>query len=172
MCVEGVSKSSIARIMKISWNTVARWEERAAAAAREFNKCMTLGYELTELQLDEIRSFSGGKIHPMWIFTSIVVWSRLWAATIVGRRTYKNTYQLLADILKSGVIHRAPFITTDGFEYYGRAIGELLPGDLYPRPGHQAVAKEPSCKYNEISSQWDAQSARRRADEQRGLRDH
>jgi transposase-like protein len=45
MCVEGVSKSSIARIMKISWNTVARWEERAAAAAREFN-CI-LRYSVT-----------------------------------------------------------------------------------------------------------------------------
>ncbi len=139
MCVEGVSKSSIARIMKISWNTVARWEERAAAAAREFNKCMTLSYELTELQLDEIRSFSGGKTHPMWIFTSIVVWSRLWAATTVGRRTYKNTYQLLADILKSGVILRAPFITTDGFEYYGRAIRELLPG---------------ACIHGQVIKQW------------------
>ena len=33
MSVEGVSKSSIARIMGISWNTVARWLERAAMAA-------------------------------------------------------------------------------------------------------------------------------------------
>ena len=172
MCVEGVSKSSIARIMKISWNTVARWEERAAAAAREFNKCMTLSYELTELQLDEIRSFSGGKTHPMWIFTSIVVWSRLWAATTVGRRTYKNTYQLLADILKSGVILRAPFIRDRWFRVLWSSHSGASARRLYPWPGHQAVAKEPSCKYNEISSQWDAQSARRRADEQRGLRDH
>ena len=32
LSVEGVSKSSIARAMGISWNTVARWLERAAAA--------------------------------------------------------------------------------------------------------------------------------------------
>jgi IS1 family transposase len=91
------------------------------------------------LQLDEIRSFSGGKIQPTWVFTAIVVWSRLWVATTVGRRTYKNTYQLLADTLKSSVIHRAPFITTDGFEYYGRAIGELLPG---------------ACVHGQVIKQW------------------
>ena len=59
MSVEGVSKSAIARIKGISWNTVARWLERAAAAARRFNDAMTQGFSLEELQLDEIRTFTG-----------------------------------------------------------------------------------------------------------------
>ena len=78
MSVEGVSKSSIARIMGISWNTAARWEEKAAEAARVFNENMTKGYELTELQADEIRTFSGVKDEPTWVFASMAVWSRLW----------------------------------------------------------------------------------------------
>jgi len=139
MCVEGVSKSAIARIMKISWNTAARWQERAAAAAKVFNKQMTNGYELTELQLDEIRTFSGSKDDPTWVFTAIVVWSRLWAGTSVGRRTYKNTRLLLTDTLKSGVITAPPFITTDGFEYYARVIRELLPG---------------ACIHGQVIKQW------------------
>ena len=40
MGVEGVSKASIARIMRLSWNTVARWLERAAEAACRFNARM------------------------------------------------------------------------------------------------------------------------------------
>ena len=54
MSVEGVSKSSIARIMGISWNTVARWIERAAASARQFNDAMTRDYALHELQADDL----------------------------------------------------------------------------------------------------------------------
>lgn len=83
--VEGVSKSSIARIKGLSWNTVARWIERVASAARRFNHVMTRGYELKELQADEIRTFLGQKDHPTWIFSAVKVLSRLWASTVAGR---------------------------------------------------------------------------------------
>ena len=77
MSVEGVSKSAIARIKGLAWNTVARWLERAAAAARHFNHCKTHGYELKELQADKIRTFIERKDRPTWIFTTIEVWSRI-----------------------------------------------------------------------------------------------
>ncbi len=54
---EGVSISTVARVKRLSWNTVARWNERAAAHARKFNDRRTQGYEITELQADEIRTF-------------------------------------------------------------------------------------------------------------------
>src|SRR5262249_56398318 len=38
LSVEGVSRSSIARVEGLSWNTVDRWLERAAAAAGVFNR--------------------------------------------------------------------------------------------------------------------------------------
>ena len=63
MSVEGVSKSSIARVKGISWNTVARWVERAAGAARRFNDHMTVGYKLKELQADEIRTFIAARLY-------------------------------------------------------------------------------------------------------------
>ena len=37
LSVEGVNKSSIARLEGLSWKTVARWLELAAAIARRFN---------------------------------------------------------------------------------------------------------------------------------------
>jgi transposase-like protein len=61
MTVKGTSKSSIARIMSISWNMIARWKKKATAAVKAFNEHMTKGYDLTEIQADEIRTFCGGK---------------------------------------------------------------------------------------------------------------
>ena len=43
LSVEGMNKSAIARITRLSWNTVARWLERAAAAAGRFNHTNTRG---------------------------------------------------------------------------------------------------------------------------------
>ena len=78
MTVEGTSKSSIARIMGHSWNTVARWEEKASTAAKAFNEHMTSDYGLSEIQANEIRTFSGGKNQTIWVFASMIVSSRLW----------------------------------------------------------------------------------------------
>ncbi len=59
--VEGVSLSAIARVERLAWNTVARWLERAAAVCRRFSDGRTTGFVATELQADEIRSFTGGR---------------------------------------------------------------------------------------------------------------
>ncbi len=56
LSVEGVNKSAIARLEGLSWNTVARWLERAAALARRFNAMHLRGHALVELQLDELNS--------------------------------------------------------------------------------------------------------------------
>lgn len=49
LSVEGVSKSAIARIEGLSWNTVSRWLDLAALFARRFNRANTPGYVLREL---------------------------------------------------------------------------------------------------------------------------
>ena len=138
MSVEGVSKSSIARIMGLSWNTTARWEEKASQTAKIFNKRMTQGYELTELQADEIRTFTVAKSKTTWVFASIEVWSRLWASTVVGRRSYRNTRRLLSDAAIAGTFTTAPLITSDGFEFYAKVVRELFPNACL----HGQVVKE------------------------------
>ena len=66
LSVEGLSKSAIARVMHLSWNTIARWLERAAQAVERFGARLLRGYVLTELQADEIRTFIDSKKRVRW----------------------------------------------------------------------------------------------------------
>jgi hypothetical protein len=84
LSVEGLNKSAIARVKQIAWNTVDRWLEKAAHACRGFNDRRIGTLAVAELQADETRTIVGSKEHPIWIFTAIDVWSRLWPATVVG----------------------------------------------------------------------------------------
>ena len=126
MSVEGLSKSAIARIKGITWNTVARWLQRAARAARRFSDRLLKGYVLAELQADEIRTFVDTKKRVLWVLTAIEVWSRLWVALELGRRSYQNVMQLLANAVHRGRQPRIPLITTDGYRYYAIVLWRLL----------------------------------------------
>lgn len=126
MSIEGVSISAIARIKGISWNTAARWLERAADAAGRFNDKMTRGYVLREIQADEIRTFLVKKGKATWIMTTIEVWSRLWPSTVVGRRSYRNIRRIVEETSRRGRFERIPLITTDGYYYYRAVIGRLF----------------------------------------------
>ena len=124
--VEGVSLSAIARIERLAWNTVARWLERAAAVCRHCSHGRTTGFVATELQADEIRSFTGGKTRPAWGCAAIEVWSRLWTSTVVGRRSYRNTLALVRDVATRMKFAAGPLIVTDGFEFYGTVIRRVV----------------------------------------------
>ena len=126
LSVEGVSKSAIARVKGVAWNTVDRWLEKAAECCRQFNRNRTHGLDIRELQADEIRTFTGRKDRSTWIFTTIDVWSRLWPATLVGRRSYANTRSVLREVRNRSVRGRTVFIATDGFEYYPRVVREVF----------------------------------------------
>src|SRR5437867_7597547 len=132
LSVEGLNKSAIARVKRISWNTVHRWLQRAAGSCRRFNDRKTTGYAITEVQADEIRTIIRRKEQPIWIFATIEVWSRLWPATIVGRRSYRNTLTLFRDISSRMNLERVPLITTDGFTFYAKVIRRVFgPACLY-----------------------------------------
>ncbi len=122
----GLNKSAIARVKQIAWNTVDHWREKAASACRRFNDGRITGIEVTELQVDEIRTMVGGKEQTIWIFVSIDVWSRLWPSTIVGRRSYRNTLGLFRDV-SSRMNHKGvPLIATDGFECYRNVVRRIV----------------------------------------------
>ena len=126
LSVEGVNKSAISRVKGIAWNTVHRWLERAGESCRRFNDKNLVGYELSELQADEIRTFVGGKQDVVWIFAGIEVGTRLWPSTVVGRRSYQNTLGLFRDMFNRSESIENPLIVTDGFEFYGRAVSEVI----------------------------------------------
>ena len=126
MSVEGVSKSSISRIKGISWNTVASWQQKAAEFASQANKNLLHGYELVELQADEICTFIDSRKKQTWIHTVLEVWSRLWIGSIVGRRNYRNVKKVISEAVLNGSFTHRFLFTTDGFEPYGWAVDSIL----------------------------------------------
>ena len=128
LSVEGVSKSAIARLEGVAWNTVARWLERAAGVAKAFNERRTLGIELIELQLDELSTPLQSRKRKSWVFAGIEVWSRLWLGTRVGPRTYRNTIRFLRSVTSAGSLGGLPLITTDGFKFYAPVIRRVFSG--------------------------------------------
>ncbi len=100
--VEGVSLSAIARVERLAWNTVARWLERAASVCRHFSHGRTTGFVATELQADEIRSFTGGKTRPTWVFAAIEVWSRVGGEFVRTRELPRYSCRLSRGYPKRG----------------------------------------------------------------------
>ena len=85
-----------------------------------------------ELQADEIRSFTGGKRRPAWVFAAIEVWSRLWTSTVVGRRSYRNTLALVRNVASRMTFVTGLLIVIDGFKLYGTVIRLVFgPAALY-----------------------------------------
>src|SRR5262245_17305892 len=127
LSVEGLNKSAIARVKRIAWNTVDRWLEKAAYVCRRFNDRKIAALVIEELQADEIRTIVGGKEQPVWVFTTIDVWSRLWPSTVVGRRSYRNTLALFQDVVSRMKFERVPLIATDGFGFYRKVVRRVFP---------------------------------------------
>ena len=124
--VEGVSISATARVTGHSHNTVARWLERASTAARRFNDKMVRDFDLIELQADELCTFIDNKSKTVWLFATIEVSSRLWAGSVLGRRSDHNARTVISDAVRRGRVVGYPLIATDGFEYYAGAVGDLF----------------------------------------------
>jgi IS1 family transposase len=126
LSVEGLNKSTIARVKGIGWNTVDRWLEKAADSCRRFNDRKMTGFTVAELQADEIRTIVGGKDQPIWVFAAIEVWSRLWPSTVVGRRSYRNTLAIFRNVSSRMNIENVPLIATDGFDFYAKVIRRVF----------------------------------------------
>ena len=124
--VEGVNISAIARVEGIAWNTAARWLEKAASVCCAFNRGWTVGFVVRALQADELRAFVGSKTQPAWIFVAIEVWSRLWPATVTGRRSYRNTLALLGNLASHIDLDGVPLIVTDGFGFYEQVVRRVF----------------------------------------------
>ena len=105
---------------------IARWLERAATAAARFNHRMLRDFDIIELQADDLCTFIGSKRRTLWLFATIEVSSRLWAGSVLGRRSYRNTKAAINDVILRGRLVGCPLIATDGFEYYVGAMGRLL----------------------------------------------
>jgi len=106
MSVEGKSKSSIARIKGISWNTVARWIERADDTARRFNSAMTQGSELKQLQADAIRTFLQHKDRPIWVFEGQLELLRCYYNFVRPHRGLTLGQEMRTPAMQAGLVKR------------------------------------------------------------------
>ena len=61
---------------------------------------------------------SAASVNHMWLFATIEVCSRLWAGSVLGRRSYRNAKAVINDVILRGRLVGFPLIATDGFEYY------------------------------------------------------
>ena len=127
--VEGVSMSATARVTGHSRTTIARWLERAATAAACFNHRLLRDFDVIELQADELCTFIGSKRRTLWLFATIEVCSRLWAGSVLGRRSHRNTKAAINDVILRGRLVGCPLIATDGFEYYVGVMVALVRGN-------------------------------------------
>ena len=82
--------------------------------------------DVLELQADELCTFIGSKSRPTWLCATIEVASRVWASSLVGRRSSRNTTAVLNDVILRGRFAEFPLIATDGFAYYLAAILRLI----------------------------------------------
>ena len=118
--------SATARVTGHSRTTIARWLERAATAAACFNHRLLRDFDVIELQADERCTFIGSKRRTLWLFATIEVCSRLWAGSVLGRRSHRNTKAAINDVILRGRRVGCPLIATDGFEYYVGVMVRLL----------------------------------------------
>lgn len=65
LSVESLNKSAIARVKRISWNTVDRWLQGAAGSCHRFNDQKIDRIAISELQADEIRVMPPKRLHSM-----------------------------------------------------------------------------------------------------------
>ena len=154
LSVEGMSKSAIARVKGIAWNTVHRWLERAAAWCRRFNDREIKGLSVVELQADEIKTIVGSKEEPIWIFAVIEVWSRLWPSTVVGKRSYQNTLALFRNVSSRMNLEQIPLVVTDGFGFYEKVVRRRLWASVSLRSGDQDAPKRSHREGGAKSGAW------------------
>ena len=96
-----------------------------AALKLQHNR-MLRGFDLIELQADELCTFVGNKNKTVWLFATIEVSSCLWAGSVLGRRSDQNARAVINDVVRRGRVVGCPLIATDGFEYYLGAVGDLV----------------------------------------------
>ena len=84
------------------------------------------GFDVLELQADGLWTCIGDKSRTRWLFAVLEVSSRLWANSVLGRRSARNTKTVINDVIVRGRLVGVPLIATDGFEDYFVAIDHLI----------------------------------------------
>jgi hypothetical protein len=138
--VEGISQASAARAIGISPSTIVRWREGAAKHARAFEAEHLVVENPVELQFDELCARGKGSPQETWLYNGLEVWSRVWIAAHVGRRTKRSTRVFLRAAKGACrlVLHPV-LVTTDPYVYYESQLGQTF---------------GPSCVYVQVENRY------------------
>jgi IS1 family transposase len=135
---EGSSMRSIARVVDVSINTVARYLILAGEACGAFHDQTVRGLTSQRVQCDEIWSFCGMKektakakgadrpenVGDVWTWTAIDADTKLIIAWLVGGRDAGCAYEFMTDVADR-LANRVQ-LTTDGHSAYLNAVPEAF----------------------------------------------
>lgn len=147
LLTEGCSLRSIAHLLDISRETVARWGERIGVACDRLHNTMMQNLQVPFIEIDEQWAFihtrqQKVKDHDPAFYGDCYLWlaidpmSKVAISYLLGKRTGENAKALLCDVRRR-VINR-PQITTDAFNAYPDAVDEAFGIDVH----YVAVTKE------------------------------
>jgi transposase-like protein len=127
MSTQGMTATSIARVLGVATSTVTRWMEKAGAHAKRFSEERLEIQDATEVQIDELNVRGNGKAERTWAYSALEVWSRCWIGTRVAKRTLRSTLLFVRGI--QGACSRSGLpilLATDEFKYYAPVIARVF----------------------------------------------
>ena len=138
---EGMSMRAVARIVDVSFNTVAKALIDAGTVCAEMHDEMVQGVKASRIQCDEIwafnyckeRSVATAKSAPadagdIWTWTAIDADSKLIVSYLVGDRSGQAAIELMDD-LRSRLVNRVQ-LSTDGHRAYLEAVEGAFGADV------------------------------------------
>ena len=138
---EGMSMRAVARVVDVSFNTVAKAMVDAGTVCAEMHDELVHDVKASRIQCDEIwafnyckqRSVGAAKAAPadagdIWTWTGIDADSKLIVSYLVGDRSGQAAVELMDD-LRSRLANRVQ-LTTDGHRAYLEAVEGAFGGDV------------------------------------------
>jgi IS1 family transposase len=149
---EGMSMRAVARVVDVSFNTVAKALVDAGAVAAEMHDELVQNVTAKRVQCDEIWAFNYCKERTVatanaapedagdiWTWTAIDADSKLIVSYLVGDRSGEAAIELMDD-LRSRLTNRVQ-LSTDGHRAYLEAVEGAFGSDVELCPGHQDVRR-------------------------------
>lgn len=151
LLVTRLSIKDIAKISKVSEDTISRWILKASPVLESIQSCLLKGLEVKECQVDELWSFVLMKnktvksrgledtddIGDQWIFIAFDAVNKLVIHWKVGKRTLETAKCFIKELKEK--LASSPLFTTDELPAYEQAFlsnfSEELPAKRTGKPG-------------------------------------
>ena len=144
LMAEGMSMRATARILEVDKDSVCRWVVQLGGHCANVMAYYFRQLHVTECQLDELWTFvrkKEGQLSPLeqmmgvygdaWIWVAFAPVSKMVPAWLAGKRTLKESKQLVK-CLKNRLDGHIPFFTSDDLPHYADALLEVYGETIDP----------------------------------------